>query len=202
MIEEAVRLAQERLVSNARWVHMRAEDLPAGLGLFRAATFASSFHWMDRPRVASTVRAMLEPGGALIHVDNRQQEFDNRDLPHPPLPARALMQATENFLGGDRRAGRGIRNTSPSDEDDVFRAAGFRGPHRVRVPDGRILTRTIDDVIAATFSASYSAPHLFGDGLSDFEAELRRVLAEESPAGLFSVRLPDNELKIWEPRAG
>jgi len=25
------------------------------------------------------------------------------------------------------------------------------------------------------------------------------VLAEASPAGVFSIRLPDNELKIWRP---
>ena len=43
---------------------------PAGRpGSFRAVTFAASFHWMDRPRVASAVATMLDPGGAVVQVD-------------------------------------------------------------------------------------------------------------------------------------
>jgi hypothetical protein len=59
--------------------------------------------------------------------------------------------------------------------------------------------RSSDDIVAETFSMSSSAPHLFGERVSEFEANLRRVLAEASPDGVFSIRLPDNELKIWRP---
>ncbi|NRN67877.1 hypothetical protein GC106_51180 [Kibdelosporangium sp. 4NS15] len=45
MITEATRLAAGK--PNTRWLHMRAEDLPAGLGTFRLITFAQSFHWMN-----------------------------------------------------------------------------------------------------------------------------------------------------------
>lgn len=48
MIAEAAREAERADVVNATWIRLRAEDLPAGLGTFRAATFAQSFHWMDR----------------------------------------------------------------------------------------------------------------------------------------------------------
>ena len=79
MIQEARRLASERGVPNARWVRGRAEDLPADLGTFRVVTFAASFHWMDRPLVAGTVRGMLQPGGVVVHVDNRHQDGLTRD---------------------------------------------------------------------------------------------------------------------------
>ena len=72
MLEEARRLAQERGVGNARFVQGRAEGLPAGLGRFRVVTFAASFHWMDRPVVAGLVRSVLTTGGAVVHVDDRQ----------------------------------------------------------------------------------------------------------------------------------
>jgi ubiquinone/menaquinone biosynthesis C-methylase UbiE len=52
MIDEAGRQAEELDVTNATWACMRAEDLSGDLGTFRTATFAASFHWMDRPRVA------------------------------------------------------------------------------------------------------------------------------------------------------
>src|SRR3954447_11747159 len=47
MLTEAERLADRAGVTNARWVCMRAEELPATLGRFRVVTFAASFHWLD-----------------------------------------------------------------------------------------------------------------------------------------------------------
>jgi ubiquinone/menaquinone biosynthesis C-methylase UbiE len=197
MIREAQRLASERGVMNARWVQGRAEDLSADLGPFDVVTFAASFHWMDRPLVAGIIRRMLEPDGAVVHVDNRHQDDLALDdaLPAPPVERIAALRRA--YLGEDRRAGQGIRNSSPGDEAAVFRAAGFAGPELVVVPDGRTIVRSADDLVAETFSLSSSAPHLFGDRLSQFEADLRGVLAEASPDDEFAVRLPDNELKIW-----
>lgn len=201
MIQEARRLASERGVMNARWVQRRAEDLPADLGTFGVVTFAASFHWMDRPRVAGIIRRMLEPDGAVVHVDNRHQDglACDENLPAPPVERIAALRRA--YLGQDRRAGQGIRNSSPGDEAAVFRAAGFAGPELIVMPDGRAIVRTADDLVAETFSLSSTAPHLFGDRLSEFEADLREVLADASPSGSFAVRLPDNELKIWRAAA-
>jgi 2-polyprenyl-3-methyl-5-hydroxy-6-metoxy-1,4-benzoquinol methylase len=63
MLERASLAAGRLGIGNASWVCQRAEALPAGLGSFRVVTFAASFHWMDRPRVASAVATMLDPGG-------------------------------------------------------------------------------------------------------------------------------------------
>ncbi len=197
MIREARRLAAERGIVNARWVHDRAERLPAGLGTFRVATFAASFHWMDRPLVAAIVREMLEPGGVVVHVDNRHQDSLTPDDELPTPPVTGIDELRRRYLGEDRRAGKGVRNSSPGDEAAVFRAAGFVGPEVVVVPDGRVITRSSDDLVAETFSVSATAPHLFGPRLTEFETDLRRVLADAAPDGRFAVRLPDNELKIW-----
>ncbi len=201
MVAEAQRLATERGVVNARFVQARAEQLPAGLGTFTVATFAQSFHWMDRAQVATTVNAMLTPGGAFVHVDNhRQPSGPEPSMPHPTPPSEAIHALVRDYLGPKRRAGQSIRESSPGDEDDILRAAGYAGPERVPVPDDQVLTRSIDDVVAGVLSTSSSAPHLFGDRLDAFVADLRNVLATTSPAGLFSVRPPDVELRIWRPR--
>lgn len=198
MIREARRLAAERGVMNASWVHRRAEELPADLGRFNVITFAASFHWMDRPLVAGIVREMLErPDGAVVHVDNRHQAGLAPADDLPPAPTERIAELRRAYLGENRRAGQGIRNSSPGDEAAVFRAAGFVGPELVVVPDGRTIIRSADDLVAETFSLSASAPHLFGERLSQFEHDLRLLLAEASPDGAFAVRLPDNELKIW-----
>lgn len=202
MIQEARRLASERGVMNARWVRRRAEELlPAEVGMFNVVTFAASFHWMDRRLVAGTVREMLEPDGVVVHVDNRHQDRVAPDGALLAPPVERIAELRRAYLGADRRAGQSIRNSSPGDEAAVFRAAGFTGPEHVVVPDGRTILRSVDDIVAETFSLSSTAPHLFGDQLSQFEADLRRLLAEVSPDGTFAVRLPDNELKIWRVAA-
>ena len=204
MLAYASRAAAVQGVGNVTWVRQRAEALPAGLGSFRAVTFAASFHWMDRPRVAAAVATMLDPGGAAVQVDApgyRASELEaaarQGSLPFPPPPDGALDRLRRQYLGHDRRAGQGIRNTSPSGEDQVFREAGFRPAQTVTVPDQRIIERTADDIAARVFSTSSTAPHLFGDRREDFERDMREILARASPSGRFSVRLRDNILRVW-----
>lgn len=203
MLVEAERLAATAAVTNARWVGLRAEDLPGTLGRFRVATFAASFHWMDRPRVAAIVHTMLERGGAAVQIDAPSYRSDalaeaaTAELPHPLPPDDAIVELRRRYLGPDTRAGQGVRNSSPDGEDAVFVAAGFAPAVEIVVPDGRVLERTVDDLVALRFSSSPTAPHLFGDRLAAFESDLRRLLADASPSGTFSVRLPDNLLRIW-----
>lgn len=199
MLAEAARVAAEKGIANARWVCARAEDLPDGLGSFRVATFAASFHWMDRDRVAATVRELLEPGGAFVQISADQQGSANPEpLPYP-APPRAEMEAlVRRFLGPERRAGQGVlRYGTPGDELAVLRRAGFPEPQIVIVPGGEIVVRTIEDLVAAQFSNSGSAPHLFGERLAAFESELRGLLAAASPTGLFAQQTDDAELRIW-----
>ena len=205
MLVEAERHARKQGVDNARWLNGRAEDLSSELGRFRVVTLAASFHWMDRTRVAAAIKDVLEPDGAAVQIDapGRRPDADIPDgdpLPHPTVPTSAVDELTKRYLGPDKRAGQGVRNTSPSGEDAVFRSVGFAPAQRVVVRDRRVLERTIDEEVAMIFSSSSSAPHLFGDRIHDFERDLRAVLAEASPSGLFSVRLPDNTLDIWRPK--
>jgi SAM-dependent methyltransferase len=199
MLACASQAAAERGIINATWVRQRAEDLPAGLGSFRVVTFAQSFHWMDRPRVASAVATMIDPGGAVVqvHAPPYRTETQRGSLPFPPPPDDALDELRRRYLGSDRRAGRGIRNTSPSGEDEVFQQAGFLPAETVTVPDQRVVERAADDIVARVFSTSSTAPHLFGDRRDDYEEELREILAHASPSGRFSLPLPDNILRIW-----
>jgi hypothetical protein len=186
---------------------MRAEELPGTLGRFRVVTFAASFHWMDRPKVARLVRSMLDRSGVAIQIDAPSNRCDalaeaaTDDLPHPFPPDDAIVELRRRYLGPDTRAGQGIRNSSPDGEDAVFIAAGFAPAREVVVPDGRVLERSVDDLVAMRFSSSPTAPHLFGDRVGEFEADLRQLLTEASPSGLFSVRLPDNILRIWKPES-
>jgi SAM-dependent methyltransferase len=174
--------ARELGLPAARWVQARAEELPLDLGSFRVVTFAASFHWMDRPLVARTVKGMLEPGGAAVQVD----------LGSVTPAADLIDEIRVRHLGPDKRAGQTLRNTSPSGEEEIFAAAGFTRFDRITVPDGRTLELTADDLVHTAFSMSATAPHLFPDGGAAFEADLRAALGDRT----FPVTLGDNVLRI------
>ena len=199
MLAEAGRLAAEQNITNARWVKARAEDLPLDLGTFRVATFAASFHWMDRDRVAAIVREMLEPGGAFVQITDVPDDRPTADeaLPHPPPPREAIDEIKRKYLGPLRRAGQSIRINSPGGEAEVLARTGFREPQRIRIPFREVIVRSVDDIMAWYYSGSDTAPHLFGDRLAEFDADARRALTAASPSGQFAVRTEDTKIIIW-----
>jgi hypothetical protein len=201
MLDEAGRLASETGMSNTRWLLRRAEELPAELGVFRLVTFAQSFHWMDRPRVASAVRGMLDAGGACAHVHatTHQGVDSTATLPYPRPPHGAMAELVRRYLGPERRAGQGsLPQGTAGGESEVYRAAGFTGPWRIEIP-GWAVTRKIDDLVAAVFSLSSSTPHQFGERRAAFEAELRELLLGAGPDGMFSEQMREIAVDIWRP---
>jgi SAM-dependent methyltransferase len=184
--------ARRRAPSNTRFVHLRAEELPAGLGSFRVVTFAQSFHWLEQARVAAAVHGMLAPEGAVVHVGATTSLGDG-DVPWDRVDA-----LVARYLGPVRRAGRGVLpDGTPRWEDDAFLGAGFRGPREVEVAAGITHERRIDDIVASVFSLSSAAPHHFGDRRPEFERQLRELLQEASPSGRFHERTRDITLRIW-----
>jgi hypothetical protein len=168
----------------------------AGLGEFRAAVFASSFHWMDRDRVAATVLRMLVPGGAFVHVaDLKEAPAARTPLLAPGPPYGLIGELVRRYLGPVRRAGQGViaAGSTPDREDLVVARAGFEGYERHVVPGGQVVARSADDLVAWTFSRSDSAPHLFGARLGDFERDLRALLGEVP----YAEHLPPTEVRIW-----
>ena len=199
MLAEAARLAERQKIRNVRWRHLRAEDLPADLAPVRVVTFAQSFHWMDRPLVAAAARSLLLRGGALVHVHATTHEGVDADvdLLHPRPPRQAITRLVERYLGTERRAGQGVLpSRTGGDEDAVYRAAGLTGPQRLEVAD-RTVDRTTEEVAASIYSLSSSAPHLFGDRLPEFDAELRELLRAASDGGWFSERMRSVAVDIW-----
>jgi SAM-dependent methyltransferase len=199
MLAEAARLAEKRHVRNVSWRQLRGEDLPADLPNVRVVTFAQSFHWMDRPRVAAAVRRMLHPGGALVHVHATTHRGVDEDvaLPHPRPPWNAITELVQRYLGPQRRAGRGVLPTgTAAGEDAIYRAAGFSGPERLEVP-GWFVERTAEDISASVYSLSSSAPHLFDNRLDAFKAELTQLLAAGSADGWYSEQMRSIAVDIW-----
>jgi ubiquinone/menaquinone biosynthesis C-methylase UbiE len=199
MLAEAAGQAVRAGISNVRWRQLRAEELPSELPSPTVISFAQSFHWMDRPRVAATARRMLVDEGALVHVHATTHEGMDTDehLPHPRPPRAAITALIQEYLGAVRRAGRHILpQGTAKGEDIIYRAAGFDGPQRIEVP-ARTVQRTSEEVRASVYSLSSSAPHLFGKRLDAFDAQLRSLLDQTARDGLFSERFREIVIDIW-----
>lgn len=204
MLAEAVSRARSLGIANVQWIRARAEELPLGLGTFQAAAFAQSFHWMDRPLVAAAVYSMLEPGGSLLHINIVEHtQADPARLPFPGPPYAAIQNLVGRYLGPVRRAGQGVlRHGTPGSETAIFQQAGFSGPQRLMIRATEPLVRDVDEIVAYVFSRSDSAPHLFGEQLPCFEADLRRVLHQTAPEGRFAAAPSVTEVFIWRKGQG
>jgi SAM-dependent methyltransferase len=197
MLAEAKLLAAQSGVGNVQWLQLRAEDLPAGLGRFRLVSFAQSFHWMDQLPVARTALRMLEADGACVHVHATTHRGIDTDavLPYPRPPRSAIDELVERYLGSVSRPGKGMPDKA-NREEEVYRAAGFSGPQRIVVP-GNIVERSTDQIVAGIFSLSSSTPHLFGNRSEAFEADLRQLLHDANPSGIFSEQMREIAVDIW-----
>ena len=187
MLDEGERRAREAGIDNVRWVEAVAEDIPElGLGPCKLVTFGQSFQWTDRERVAEAVYDILEPGGALALVVNTVEGRPEPEGPgYPPIPHDEIREIIRRYLGPRRRAGQGFRSDPPDRYEDALAHTRFGAPRVVFAPGRPDVVRDVDGVLAGFLSMSFAAPHLFGDRLGAFEADVRALLTERSPSGLF-----------------
>jgi len=187
MLAEASRAANENGVRNIRWVQALAEDLPAAApGPYRLVTFGQSFHWTDEERVAEAIYDMLEPGGSLaliVHTVTGRPRPPSPGL--PPIPHEEIRMLVARHLGSTRRAGQGFSAPRGHRFQDVLVRTRFGEPRVLFLPGVPDLVRDSESVLSGYFSLASSAPHLFHDGGKTFAQDVRALLIDRSPDGLF-----------------
>jgi ubiquinone/menaquinone biosynthesis C-methylase UbiE len=200
MLQVGRRRCQQAGVANVRWVQGIAEDITAlNLGSFRMVTFGQSFHRVRRLEVAEAVYDVLVPGGSLVlishHVDDGRPRPPNPG--YPEIPHAALRELVLEYLGDRTRHYLATWNEGqPARFEDTLAQTRFGGSRTIYAPGRPDLIRDIDTVVANYFSLSYAAPRWFGSLRADFEADLRHLLYEQSPDGLFWDWPGDTELVI------
>jgi SAM-dependent methyltransferase len=187
MLAEGGLAAEDKGVANIRWIQGLAEDLPgAAPGPYRLVTFGQSFHWTDEHLVAVSVYDMLEPGGALaLIVHTVAGRTRPPDPGVPAIPHEEIKALIRKYLGSTRRAGQGTAPQRLHRFEDVLVRTRFGVPRQTFVPGIHDLLRDSESVLSGYLSLSSSAPHLFGDRLDDFVAEVRTLLANRSSEGNF-----------------
>jgi SAM-dependent methyltransferase len=187
MLAEGARRAREAGVDNIRWVEAVAEAIPTlDLAPCKLVTFGQSFQWTDQVRVAEAVYDLLERGGALALVVHTVEGRPQPEGPgFPPIPHDRIREIIRRYLGPRRRAGQGYRPDTYERYEDALRRTRFGAPRSVFAPGRPDIVRDVDGVLAGYLSMSFASPHLFGDLLGAFEADVRTLLTERSSTGLF-----------------
>jgi ubiquinone/menaquinone biosynthesis C-methylase UbiE len=200
MLQAGRRRCQRAGVANVHWVQGVAEDIVTlNLGSWRVVTFGQSFHRVRQLEVAEAVYDLLVPGGSLVLISHNVD--DGRPRPanpgFPEVPHAAVRKLVLDYLGDGTRNYLATWNEGqPERFEDTLSQTRFGGSRTIYAPGRPDLVRDIDTVVANCFSLSYAAPRWFGDRRADFEAELRHLLDEYSPSGLFWDWPGDTELVI------
>jgi SAM-dependent methyltransferase len=197
MLAEGARRARETGIENIRWVEAVAEAIPTlDLAPCKLVTFGQSYQWTDQIPVAEAVYDLLEPGGAIALVVHTVEGRPQPEGPgYPPIPHDEIRALIGEYLGARRRAGQGFTPEWERYEDALARTR-FGAPRSVFAPGRPDILRDVDGVLAGYLSMSYSAPHLYADRLEEFEAEVRALLAERSPDGVFWDWPGDTEILV------
>ena len=142
---------------------------------------------------------MLDQDGAWVHVSamtHRGADDADDDLPFARPPWDRIDALVASYLGPVRRAGAGtLPSGTRGGEQDVMRAAGYRGPQRVVVPRG--------EVVAAAPIRWWQRFSRCRDRLRTCSATGWRrssaTCASVLGTGPFAERARDVELVIWRP---
>jgi SAM-dependent methyltransferase len=187
MLAAGSRAAEDKGIVNIQWVQALAEQLAtAAPGPYKLVTFGQSFHWTDEHRAAEAVYDALEPGGELALIVHTVAGRPRPPDPGvPPIPHDEITALVARYLGSIHRAGQGTASEPTHRFEDVLARTRFGVPRQFFLPGIPDLLRDSESVLSGYFSFSFSAPHLFGDRLDDFAAEVRALLAKRSADGLF-----------------
>jgi hypothetical protein len=83
------------------------------------------------------------------------------------------------------RVGQGIAPVRTHRFEDVLVRTRFGMPQVTFAPGIPDLVRSSQSVLSGYFSLATSAPHLYGDRVDEFAAEVRQLLASRSADGVF-----------------
>lgn len=185
-------LQQARSAPGAEAVEWRPGDSTrlAELGLppLDAVTMGRSFHWMDRPAVLRDLDGLVAPAGGVALL----RTLESRGGADPATAA--WIAAVREVI--DRYGLAPDHVTRWTEEHlDVLRASPFSRVDVLTFKHGEVAV-TLDELVGAQFSYSFSSPARLGDRRGAFEADLRAALLAIEPSGSFPLGPVVTELVV------
>lgn len=163
------------------WHVADAHHLP-DLPRLSGATFADSFHWLDRAAVLEDLDLRVKPNGfvavLMIHAAGSAKPW------WYPLVENLLRM----HVGPLRHAGPDqVAHVPVGDHESVLRASAFN--HLTVVRTDQTLRLSLDEVVGWQYTQAYSSPAVLGPGRAAFDADLRAELLRAAPSGQFTTTI-------------
>jgi SAM-dependent methyltransferase len=185
MLAEGRTAAETAGATNITWIRGDSAALP-GLALppLHLTTIGKAFHWMDRRQTLTDLNTLTAPGGGVVLVSPHA-------YPDVFIPSRwrpVIEEIRIRYLGPDRRAGDGLYPTTSRRHEEILANSAFNRIETVTWT--QTVTRTLEEMVGLQLSQAYTSPALLGPHQSTYERDLREVLTELQPSGLFTQDLP------------
>jgi ubiquinone/menaquinone biosynthesis C-methylase UbiE len=176
MLAYGRRAAEVTGVDNITWLQGDSRQLAVLVepGV-RAAFFAASFHWTDRPAVVGELDGLLAPAGSIVVINDVIGESEEPDWVH------AIAEIRARYLGADP-AGTDAHTSPNRSHCDVLRDSPFSSIDRSTWSWTRQLS--VEEVVGLQFSYSFSTPALFADRAEAFATDVRGAVIGLHPSGL------------------
>ncbi len=170
MLAQAEAIASMRNLSEFEFRLMKAEDLPAELGMFRLITFGASFHRTARERVVDIVYDMLDPGGGLglLFPSGPWQG----ESPWKETLRQTVKNWTDTSMGGPFEPS---QNVIARSKFRTYKICDFQEEH----------TWSVAELIGFLKSTSFCSPSVLTVHIEEFERDLTAKLLEVQPDGRF-----------------
>jgi len=167
MIEEAKRVVK---ADNIEFWILPAEDINEDLGKFDFITFSASFHWMDKDRVLTKCKKVLNDNGKIVIMASASSWNSDEKW------ERAIVETVQKYLGKERRAGKGTFAKDDRKFEDILEDNEFTLIERDEIYTEK--SRTFDKIVGLLYSTSYGNKSILGDKVDRFETELREKLSD------------------------
>jgi ubiquinone/menaquinone biosynthesis C-methylase UbiE len=174
MLNEAAELKPPGSPTKFQFRQLRAEDLPADLGLFRLITFGASFHRVNQPLVTELVYRMLESQGGLALLFPAVPW--SGDQPWKAVFCRTVEKWTGAVLNAPFEPSQNLIARSSFGVPEV---RDFQEEHFWSIPE----------LFGFLLSTSFCSTAVLGTRRPAFESDLAANLLAAQPDGRFPDRL-------------
>ncbi len=153
-------------------------------------TIGQAFHWMDQEKILEKVIELLTENGGLAIVGGKSIWNGTEDW------QRKTVEVIKQFLGQERRAGKGTFKTDKRKHEEVI--ATFPFSHIKVQKITNVYHWNTKKIIGYLYSTSFATKHLFGDQSKQFEDKLTKELFNINPAGKFTEQQEITLIMAWK----
>jgi ubiquinone/menaquinone biosynthesis C-methylase UbiE len=158
----------------------------------RAATFAASFHWTDRPAVVRSLDRLLDAEGSIVVIDDVLSDAEDPDW------VRAMTDLRRSYLGDTHQDSTDPYRNAPESHHTVLRRSAFSNVDRLTWQWSRELT--VAQAVGLQFTYSFSTPAMFGDRAAAFARDAQAAILAIYPGGRVTEQFRMEVLIAARPR--